>query len=419
MLPIASYVPLQEARVRAQLIGADEFVNCTPAPPELSCEWNLDVELQRGSDPDRVMGQTVPAALEEAWAETSPDAVALVGQTAGTTSDPRFVLHSHNTIVAEQVQLSGAVPFNYPPIVSATPVAHAIGLLGGLLVPLELGFDLHVMEVWNPLRALDYMRSSGVSCGSGLPVLCESLVSQERFNENDFSRIGVAGLGGAAASSALVRLLAEHGVLVYRSFGSTEHPSVTSSANLGPPGRLWSEGRALEGVEIRVVDSGGVAHREGEGLLQTRGPDLCIGTVDPGWRSGMDRDDGWFFSGDFGRIDSQGLLWDVAREGDIVKTHGSLINLTRVEALVGAVLPSDGFALIAVPSPRPDLDTDLVLLTTDDAVDLRRLRRELLAGGASRTELPSKVVTIDRIPLTAIGKRDRRELESIYARSSS
>jgi acyl-coenzyme A synthetase/AMP-(fatty) acid ligase len=279
-------------------------------------------------------------------------------------------------------------------------------------MPLQFGLDIHLMGTWNPRRALDYVRSEHVSCGGGLPALCESLIRVDVLSREDWSTIKVAGLGGAPAGAQLVEKLHEHDVFVYRSYGSTEHPSVTHSGQLTPPDRLHSEGVPLPGVELRLVDEEGLPSSESEGFIETRGPDLCIGIIDSGDRSIGERDDGWFNSGDFGRLDDQHVLRDVARTGDVAKTHGSLVNLTRIELLLSNTLGESSYALLTVPSRKDSVDTDIVLVTTAPALDLRSVRSELRSRGAAPHELPARLTMVDRIPQTSLGKIDRGRLRA-------
>lgn len=412
VLPIATHVPIVEARRWAAELGADVFLVCTPHAAELPIERNSDLVFSPCTSREP---RLLPADLAAQWPQVAPDQPALIGMTAGSTGSPRAVLHSHNSILAELRQLCGAAPSEYPQTLIATPIAHAIGLLGGILMPLEFGLDIHLMETWNPRRALHYMRTNGVSCGGGLPALCESLIGTHDFSASDWATMQIAGLGGSAASVDLVDRLDANGVFVYRSFGSTEHPSVTHTGHLASETRLRSEGTALPGAEIRIVDeSGNELGRGSEGYIQTRGPDLCMGFIDLADRLHRSAEDGWFDSGDFGRIDENGCLWDVARVGDVAKSHGRLVNLAKVEALLGSSgAPSDA-ALLAVPSARDAVDAELVLLTTAHEVDLRRVRSGLRTRGVRPNELPARVLVVDRIPLTALGKIDRRALRAAF-----
>src|SRR5438477_4314117 len=103
-----------------------------------------------------------------------PSTVALVAWTSGTTADPKGVVHSHRTIVAEARQL--AVAREGPPTLIGAPVGHAIGLLGALLVPVIEGEPVHLIDTWDPGAVLAAMLEDKVSAVSGATFFLTSLL---------------------------------------------------------------------------------------------------------------------------------------------------------------------------------------------------------------------------------------------------
>ena len=109
-----------------------------------------------------------------------------------------------------------------------------------------------------------------------------------------------AGLGGSSVPAAFTERLAALGITAFRSYGSTEHPSITGCRYDGPEGkRLYTDGNPMPGVEIRLAD---------DGEILSRGPDLCIGYTDPVLTKAAFDDDGWYRTGDLGTLDEDGSL---------------------------------------------------------------------------------------------------------------
>ena len=184
---------------------------------------------------------TAPIALE-------PGTPAVVGYTSGTRADPKGVIHTHRSLIAEIRQLAAMQSPDDLPMMIGAPVAHAIGMLGGLLVPLQRGRDIHITDAWNPAVVLAAMLEAGISAGSGATVFLTSLLDHPDFTPAHAALMRGVGLGGAPVPTAVVERAEGLGISVTRSYGSTEHPSTTGSDPTAPVERR------MDGVaEVAVV----------------------------------------------------------------------------------------------------------------------------------------------------------------------
>jgi non-ribosomal peptide synthetase component E (peptide arylation enzyme) len=188
----------------------------------------------------------------------SPDSPAVIAYTSGTTAEPKGVIHTHRSLLAEIRQLAGILPEGDRPGLIGAPVAHAIGMLGGLLLPLHRGRAIHLTDVWRPAAVLEAMRAANLTAGSGATVFLTSLLDAPEFTPADAARIDRVGLGSAPVPIAVAERAEALGIGVARAYGSTEHPSITGSLPDAPrEKRNRTDGRALAGVEIRLVDDAG------------------------------------------------------------------------------------------------------------------------------------------------------------------
>ncbi len=135
--------------------------------------------------------------------------------------------------------------------------------------------------------------------------------------------------------AAVTRRLADLGIFVFRSYGSTEHPSITGSTLDAPEDkRLLTDGNPMPGVEIRLAD---------DGEILSRGPDLCLGYTDDALTAAAFDDDGWYHTGDVGVLDDDGYLTITDRKADVIIRGGENISALEVEEV-----------LLAMPGvPRP------------------------------------------------------------------
>ncbi len=97
--------------------------------------------------------------------QVDPGTPALVGWTSGTTASPKGVVHSHQTVCAEIAQLGATSPPTERPGLMANPISHAIGMLGALLIPVDRGKAVHLLDQWDPGEVLDLIDVGGSGRG--------------------------------------------------------------------------------------------------------------------------------------------------------------------------------------------------------------------------------------------------------------
>ncbi|HEX5614370.1 MAG TPA: AMP-binding protein [Acidimicrobiia bacterium] len=337
-----------------------------------------------------------------------PNDAALVAYTSGTTSEPKGVVHSHRTIGAEMRQL-GAIQAAGPPALTGAPVGHAIGMLAALLLPVQRRHGIHLIDVWEPGRVLAAMLADGLSAGQGATFFLTSLLDHPDF---DPARHGALmpyiGLGGSAVPAAVTERARAIGIECSRSFGSTEHPSITGSAPADPwEQRCRTDGKALPGVELRLVDeeerdvAPGVA-----GEIWSRGPDCAWGYTDPALTAAAFTSDGWYRTGDIGVLDADGALSITDRKKDIIIRGGENISAVEIEELLVRMPGVAEVAVVAAPDARlgehacafvrvlpgaPPPTLDAVRATLDDA-------------GLARQKWPEELRVVDALPRTPSGK---------------
>ena len=138
------------------------------------------------------------------------------------------MIHSHQTLVCESHQLADQNrPIGDRQLVAA-PVGHFIGMVGALLIPVLNGMSINLVDAY-PGRVLALMESDGLTLGGGPPYFVTSLLDHPDCTPAHRAHIKGLGLGGAPVPAAVTRRLSDLGIIVFRSYGSTEHPSITGS----------------------------------------------------------------------------------------------------------------------------------------------------------------------------------------------
>jgi acyl-CoA synthetase len=343
-------------------------------------------------------------------AHVDPTSPALIAYTSGTTADPKGVVHSHRTIGAEIRQL-GTMQMDRgsrAALVGA-PVGHGIGMLSALLLPVWRRQGIHLIDVWDPARVLAAAPEEGVSIGSGATFFLTSLLDHPDFDPTvHLEYMTHVGLGGSAVPGAVTERATKLGISVVRSFGSTEHPSITGNTHDAPLAkRCYTDGRPLPGVEMRLVDADGHDVPVGEpGEILSRGPDCFVGYTDAAATRAAFTGDGWFATGDIGVLDDDGYLAITDRKKDVIIRGGENVSAVEVEELLLRLPGVAECAVVAAPDERlgEHACAFLRMLPGAETSTLDHVRAHLERAGLARQKWPEELQHVDEFPRTASGK---------------
>ncbi|MGI5219946.1 AMP-binding protein [Nocardia sp. CA-290969] len=342
---------------------------------------------------DLLAAEPMPGVLP-----ADPAGPALIAFTSGTTSAPKGVVHSHQTLGCESLQLAERNRDDRGDQLTATPVGHFIGMVGAFLLPVLHGRPIHMLDVWDPGRALALMKNGGLVVGGGPPYFVSSMVEHPDYTPEHLAHMRYVGLGGSAVPAAVTRMLTELGIVAFRAYGSTEHPSITASALDAPEReRIGTDGRPMPGVEIRIA---------ADGEILSRGPDLCLGYTDPELTARVFDAEGWYHTGDIGVLDSSGCLTITDRKADVIIRGGENVGAREVEDVLDAMPQVAESVVIALPDSRFGEVVGAVLrLNPGCALPSRDEVRAFFAeAGVARQKLPARLFEATDFPRTPSGK---------------
>jgi acyl-CoA synthetase len=329
---------------------------------------------------------------------TDPAGPALIAFTSGTTRDPKGVIHSHQTLGCETRQLLE----NYPPDrgrqLTGTPVGHFIGMLGAFLIPVLEGAPIDLCDVWEPANVLKLIERDGLSVGGGPPYFVTSVLDHPDCTAEHISHFKTVGLGGSTVPAAVTRRLADLGIFVFRSYGSTEHPSITGSSPDAPEEkRLYTDGNPRPGVEIKLTE---------DGEILSRGPDLCLGYTDDALTERAFDEDGWYHTGDVGVLDEDGYLTITDRKADVIIRGGENISALEVEEVLLAMPSVAEAVVVAVPDARlgERAAAALRIKAGHTMPTIDEVRWHFKQAGVAVQKWPEELHQVDEYPRTASGK---------------
>lgn len=364
---------------------------------------------------DETFGGSAPAAM----AVRSPEEVALLLYTSGTTADPKGVLHDHRTLAYENRSIAELFSLSERSTVfMGSPVTHITGFLYGVLLPSMLGAPVALLDVWDPVAARRLVDDERCRFTVGATPFLHGL-NEQYMEDPGPCPLEAFACGGADVPAALVRS-SRHNLdaAVVRVYGSSEFPTVTCT---GPEAdeRVAAEtdGLPIGPVECRIDDPDG----DGVGELLCRGPERFLGYMDPLLNEDAFTGDGWFRTGDVASIDSDGAVTIRGRRKDIIVRGGENISVGEVESLL---YEHPGIAEIAIVAMPDDVMVEkacafVVLADGCDGLVLDDLVAFLTERRLAKQKYPEALVVVAELPKTPSGKVQKFALRERIAASVS
>ena len=396
--------------------GASELATTAGALASMRAVLVLDpLEADAGAAAERFGGRVAPSATAPD-ARGDPDRVSYLAFTSGTTGQPKGVMHSDNTLLANGRAIVADYGFGPDTVVyTFSPTSHNMGTVS-LVTALGCGGTLVLQGPLDSGRALQRVIDTGATYLVGVPTHGIDLVAQLAPGQA-LGRAEVFQLAGSPVPMRLAETLLKLGVRVQNCYGMTENCSFLYTGRDDPIEVVTRTcGRCCAGMELAVFDPDDRDRPvpDGtEGELGVRGSSQMLGYFDDQamTEAALNRT-GWFMTGDLGAIDRDGNVMVTGRKKEIIIRGGKNIHPARVEELAMRHPAIRRAAAFPVADER--LGERMCLSFVRDpsrpAPDDATLLAHLAAQGLPKYQMPEYLVELDEFPLTASGKILKREL---------
>jgi long-chain acyl-CoA synthetase len=357
-------------------------------------------------------------AESEPLAEVAPrtgDDTAVILYTSGTTGTPKGAELTHaslgrNVEVMVEDQLLGMTAEDV--VLGALPLFHSFGQTVALNATIAAGATLALLPRFDAGAALDIIDREGVTVFEGVPTMYSALLNHPAGAEVTTLRLCVSG-GAALPVEVLHAFEAKFGCQILEGYGLSETSPVASFNHADRERKAGSIGTPIAGVEMKLVDADRADLAPGEvGEIAIRGHNVMKGY----WRRPEETAraidaDGWFYTGDMGRVDDDGYFFIVDRKKDMIIRGGYNVYPREIEEVLYEHPAVCEAAVIGIPHPELGEEVAAVVALKPDAGvtagDLRAYAKSQVAA----YKYPRHVWLVDELPKGPTGKILKRAIQ--------
>jgi cyclohexanecarboxylate-CoA ligase len=346
-----------------------------------------------------------------------PDDMAVVMFTSGTTGEPKGVIHTSNSLVGCTKALTQRFGLHDNEVLLvASPVAHMTGYAAVVLLSIYLGGTMVLQDVWEPKHGVSLMVHEGVTyTAASTPFL------------NDICDVVAAGAprpaslrsflcAGATIPPVLIeRAARDVGIHACSLWGMTE----SLASTLTEPSRAaekspTTDGRPLEGMEVRIVDFDGKPVPTGQsGRLLVRGCQMFTGYFKKPELQTFDAE-GWFDSGDLAYMDDEGYIRISGRVKDVLIRGGENVPVVEIENLLYKHPAVAAVAVVGYPDARlGERGCAFIVPKPGNTIDLAAMQAYLAECKMAKQFWPERVELVADLPRTASGKIQKFKLKEV------
>jgi long-chain acyl-CoA synthetase len=347
-------------------------------------------------------------------ADRDPRDTAVILYTSGTTGTPKGAELTHDNLLRNAELSVGVFGLDERAVtLGALPLFHAFGQTCGLNATIAVGGTLTLIPRFDGGKALEVIARDRVTVFEGVPTMYAAMLHDAGVAEADTSTLELCVSGGAAMPVELMRAFeAQFGCQVLEGYGLSETSPVASFNPRDAVRKPGTIGLPIDGIEMRVVDFDGNEVPQGEvGEIAIRGHNVMKGY----WRrpdatAEVIDADGWFRTGDMGRVDEDGYFSIVDRRKELVIRGGYNVYPREIEEVLYEHPDVREAAVIGIPDDSLGEEVAAAVALKAGAATEPNELREFVKDRVAAYKYPRRVWLVDELPKGPTGKILKREI---------
>lgn len=353
------------------------------------------------------------------WPPATSQQCAVILYTSGSTAAPKGAMLRSGAIVANARAMQKIHGIGADDVaLCATPIGHTGALINSLMVPMTTGARAVIMPAWKPDEAVEIIAREGVTYMGAPPLILQDIIDRYETKLEISHKISKFFCGGGAMPPSLILRAEAVGILASRNYGMTETTGTMAASNRWQSleRRAHYDGLTFYGTEVAIVDSDRHVLPYGTiGEIRIRTPLLMIGYTDPIVTAAQMDDDGWFYTGDLGRLDERGWLVFEGRSKDIINRGGEKFSSQDIEIAIASHPSIADVAVVGAPDERfGEVVAAFLRLKPGYAWDgPEGLLSHLEDARLAKQKRPVQWHILDEFPRTPSGKVQKQGLRSM------
>ena len=345
-----------------------------------------------------------------------PMDVCQIMPTGGTTGLPKAAPRTHNDYLVNVEYHSRAWEItSNDTLLVVTPVGHGMAMHWGIGTALFNFARLVLLDSTEPEKICETIQSEKVTAMPSVPAIVNRIVNLDNLSQYDLTSLKKISVGGAPSTPELVRAVwSKIGCKYHNALGSVEGTCAATRTEDDIETICYSVGKPICPYDtLKIIDPHGNELPSGqEGELVSKGPGIFTGYFkSPEDNRDVFTKDGFFRTGDLAKKDERGYIFITGRIKDIVNRGGEKISAVAIENLMSGHIAVQSVAVIGMPDKvLGERICAYVQLRAGKEVCFEEIVSFLKRRGASVLQLPERIEFVDRIPLTRIGKTDKKAL---------
>jgi long-chain acyl-CoA synthetase len=381
------------------LLEAQEALKSMESPPL----WIVNGEGDR-----RFENRFIAPSSQLSLPHLGADDDALILYTSGTTGEPKGVVLSYKNLaqyprVMREMQITDGSTIRG----CILPMSHIVGPLVCNEVA-DKGFTLIIFDQINPVTLLEGIQRHRITVFEAVPIVFQLLLGVRNLQDYDTSSVKIAAMMGTSVPLPLLRAFksAQPHIKVIQGYGLTEtSPMITLVEPVRAVEKMGSIGRAVPGVEVKIVDKNGTEITAGEpGEIITRGPHVMTGYFRKPDATAARIRDGWLYTGDISKREDDGYYYHLGRSDDMIITGGLNVYPAEVENMIYGYAKVQETIVFPMPDEKRGMVIGAAVVPRPGETISEKELLGFLRANLANFKVPQKIVVRESLPRTSSGK---------------